>query len=212
MLCPACGDPFEDICYERGAFYEKQEFIVTDLSNFKVKHRRIYKRLDHFKEVLCQLQGKEGKHIPHEVIERIKASINKDRGSSTLHVVKQSLRRLKLNKYVENIFYIQHVLGGTPLPYIRREAEDKMIRLFKQVERVFGMARQQANFQRTSFLNYYYVVYKLLEDLQPDLLPRVPLLKTSLRLKQRDALWRGICEELGWAFRPTKPYKYQPGV
>ena len=209
MLCPACGEPMTDICYECGAFYEKQEFIVTDLSNYKVRHKRVYKRLDHFKEVLCQFQGKEGKHIPAEVLERIKASVGKEKDKITALDIKQSLRRLKLNKYVENIFYIQHVLAGTPLPYVRREVEDKMVRLFKQVERVFGMTRPRASFPRTSFLNYYYVIYKLLESLQPELLPRVPLLKTSLRLKQHDTLWRGICEELGWGWRATKASKSQ---
>ena len=208
MFCPVCREPWKDeVCYECGAFYEKQEFVVTDLSNYKVRHKRIYKRLDHFKEVLCQFQGKEGKHIPQEVIEGIRDNIAKDKGSITLLDIKQSLRKLKLNKYVENIFYIQHVLVGTTLPYIRREAEDKMVRLFKQVERVYGVTRHLANFARTSFLNYYYVVYKLLESLQPELLPRVPLLKTSLRLKQHDTLWRDICEELDWTFRPTKVMK-----
>ena len=112
-----------------------------------------------------------------------------------------------MNKYVENIHYIQHVLTGTPLPCIRREAEDEVVRLFKQIERVYGSTRHQADFARTSFLNYYYVVYKLLESLQPEIWPRVPLLKTSLRLKQHDTLWRDICEELDWAFRPTKVMK-----
>ena len=199
MFCPECREPMiNEVCYECGVFYEKQEFVVTDLSNYKVRHKRIYKRLDHFKEVLCQFQGKEGKHIPQEVIEGIRDSIAKEKGSITLLDIKQSLRKLKLNKYVENIFYIQHVLVGTTLPYIRREAEDKMVRLFKQVERVYGVTRHLANFERTSFLN------KLLESLQPELLPRVPLLKTSLRLKQHDTLWRDICEELDWTFRPTK--------
>ena len=208
MFCPVCREPWKDeVCYECGAFYEKQEFVVTDLSNYKVRHKRIYKRLDHFKEVLCQFQGKEGKHIPQEVIEGIRDNMAKDKGSITLLDIKQSLRKLKLNKYVENIFYIQHVLAGTTLPYIRREAEDKMVRLFKQVERVYGVTRPLANFARTSFLNYYYVLYKLLESLQPELLPRVPLLKTSLRLKQHDTLWRDICEELDWTFRPTKVMK-----
>jgi hypothetical protein len=98
-------------CYECGVFYEKQEFVVTDLRNYKVKHKRIYKRLDHFKEVLCQFQGKEGKHIPPELLERIKDNIAKDRDSITLLDIKQSLRRLKLNKYVENIHYIQRPRG-----------------------------------------------------------------------------------------------------
>ena len=193
----------KEMCEECGVFYETQEFIVTDLSNFKIKHRRIYKRLDHFKEVLSQFQGKEGKDIPRTVIERLRESIKND--SPTILEVKQNLRKLKLNKYVENVFYIHHVLSGTPLPYIKREIEDKMIRLFKQLERVFGLVRSRVPFARTSFLNYYYVLFKLLDYLQqPELLHRVPLLKTHVRVKQHDALWRHICEELDWPFRPTK--------
>ena len=203
MLCPMCREPMKEMCEECGVFYETQEFIVTDLSNFKIKHKRIYKRLDHFKEVLSQFQGKEGKDIPRTVIERLRESIKND--SPTIQEVKQNLRKLKLNKYVENVLYIHHVLSGTPLPYIKREIEDKMIRLFKQMERVFGLVRSRVPFARTSFLNYYYVLFKLLDYLQqPELLHRVPLLKTHVRVKQHDALWRHICEELDWPFRPTK--------
>ena len=198
-----CREPMKEMCEECGVFYETQEFIVTDLSNFKIKHKRIYKRLDHFKEVLSQFQGKEGKDIPRTVIERLRESIKND--SPTILEVKQNLRKLKLNKYVENILYVHHVLSGTPLPYIKREIEDKMIRLFKQLERVFGLVRSRVPFARTSFLNYYYVLLKLLDYLQqPELLHRVPLLKTHVRVKQHDALWRHICEELDWPFRPTK--------
>ena len=93
------------------------------------------------------------------------------------------------------------MLTGTQLPYIKREIEDKMVRLFKQVERVFGLVRSRVPFARTSFLNYYYVLFKLLDSLhQPELLHRIPLLKTYVRLKQHDALWRHICEELDWTF------------
>ena len=84
MLCPMCREPMEEMCEECGVFFEKQEFIVADFSNFKVKRRRIYKRLDHFKEVLCQFQGKELKDIPKEVVERIRGNIQKDKGTTTL--------------------------------------------------------------------------------------------------------------------------------
>ena len=198
-----CREPMKEMCEECGVFYETQEFIVTHLSNFKIKHKRIYKRLDHFKEVLGQFQGKEGKDIPMTVIERLRENIKND--SPTLHEVKQSLRKLKLNKYAENDLYIHHVLSGTPLPYIKKEIEDEMIRLFKQLDRVVGLVRSRVPFARTSFLNYYYVLFKLLDYLQqPELLHRVPLLKTHVRVKQHDALWRHICEELDWPFRPTK--------
>ena len=200
-----CREPMGEMCEECGVFFEKQEFVVTDLSNFKIKHKRIYKRLDHFKEVLSQFQGKEGKEIPREVVDKIRENINKEKTTITLNDVKLGLRKLKLNKYVENILYIHHVLTGTPLPYIKREIEDKMVRLFKQLDRVFGLVRSKVPFSRTSFLNYYYVLFKLLDAMsQSDLLYRVPLLKTSVRLKQHDALWRYICEELDWTFRPTK--------
>ena len=200
-----CREPMGEMCEECGVFFEKQEFVVTDLSNFKIKHKRIYKRLDHFKEVLSQFQGKEGKEIPREVVDKIRENINKDKTTMTMNDVKLALRKLKLNKYVENILYIHHVLTGTPLPYIKREIEDKMVRLFRQLDRVFGLVRSKVPFSRTSFLNYYYVLFKLLDAMsQSDLLYRVPLLKTSVRLKQHDALWRYICEELDWTFRPTK--------
>ena len=200
-----CREPMGEMCEECGVFFEKQEFVVTDLSNFKIKHKRIYKRLDHFKEVLSQFQGKEGKEIPREVVDKIRENINKEKTTITLNDVKLGLRKLKLNKYVENILYIHHVLTGTPLPYIKREIEDKMVRLFRQLDRVFGLVRSKVPFSRTSFLNYYYVLFKLLDAMsQSDLLYRVPLLKTSVRLKQHDALWRYICEELDWTFRPTK--------
>ena len=64
-----CREPMKEMCEECGVFYEKQEYIVTDFSNFKIKYQRVYKRLGHFKEVLCQFQGKEGKEIPKEVVD-----------------------------------------------------------------------------------------------------------------------------------------------
>jgi len=214
MQCPVCDNPMvkrtpwgNDICYECGAFYDTPEFVITNLNYGKTIQKRAYKRLDHFKEVLYQFQGKEGRQIPADVFDKVKASIGKDKEHITTLDIKQCLRRLKLGKYVENIFYIDHVLSGTPLPYIRREVEDKMVRLFKQVERIFGTVRSRVGFARTSFLNYYYVIYKLLESLQPELLPRVPLIKTSGRLKHHDAMWKELCEELGWGYVPTRPPK-----
>ena len=80
--------------------------------------------------------------------------------------------------------------------------------MFKQMEQVFGLVRPRVPFARTSFPNYYFILFKLLDSLhQDELLPRIPLLKTSVRLKQHDALWRHLCEELGWAFSPTKVSK-----
>ena len=214
MLCPMCWNPMGEMCEECGVFYERERYVVTDFSNFQIRHRRIYKRLDHFKEVLSQFQGKEGKDIPNDVVELIRGRITKDKGSTTLNDVKQSLRQLKLNKYVENILYIHHVLTGTPLPYIKREIEDNTVRLFKQVERAFEMVRSRVPFARASFLNYYFVLFKLLDSLhQPELLYRIPLLKTQVRIKQHDATfaknWTGTSSQPRETSKPKASLQIQ---
>ncbi len=75
MLCPECGRPMEKVCEECGVFYDVPELIVTDLYNYKARPQRCYKKADHFKEVLYQFQGKEGKDIPPEVVEQVKERI-----------------------------------------------------------------------------------------------------------------------------------------
>ena len=72
-----------------------QEFIVTDLSNFKIKHKRIYKRLGHFREVLGQFQGKEGKDIPRAVIEKLRENIN--HSTARISTKQQELSRSEQN-------------------------------------------------------------------------------------------------------------------
>ena len=59
--------------------------------------------------------------------------------------------------------------------------------------------------RRISFLNYYFIIYKLLELMgQTELMTQVPLLKTRLRIKQHDTLWQQVCEKLGWTWKCTE--------
>ena len=64
-----------EMCGDCGVFFEVPEFVVTDLSNYKIRQQRVYKKGDHFKEILSQSQGKEGKTIPKETLEKIKADV-----------------------------------------------------------------------------------------------------------------------------------------
>ena len=91
-------------------------------------------------------------------------------------------------------------MTGKDTPYIKKDTEEKMIKQFRQIEQAYCSVRPTGWFARRSFLNYYYVIYKLLELLKQD----DPLLNTKLRLRQHDALWEKICDELGWTFRTTR--------
>ncbi len=56
---------------------------------------------------------------------------------------------------MENILYIHHVLTGTLVPYVKRDIEDKRVRLLKQIERAFELTRSWVPLARTSLLKYH---------------------------------------------------------
>ncbi len=73
--------------------------------------------------------------------------------------------------------------------------------MLKLIDCVWGSIGRD---KRRSFLNYYYILLKLLELMgQTELLPKVPLLRTRLRLRQHDFIWQKVCDELGWTFKQT---------
>ena len=91
--------------------------------------------------------------------------------------IKRILRKLKLTKYVENAFYITFAITGQEPPYIKREIEDKMIRMFSRILQAYASVEKD---KRRSFLSYYYIIFKLLDMMgQKELLSRVPLLRTK---------------------------------
>ncbi len=92
------------------------------------------------------------------------------------------------------------MMGKEP-SYMTREIDDKIVRMFNMTDRVwFDIERDR----RRYFLNYYYILFKLLELIgQTELLPQVPLLRIHLRLRQLDVLWKRMCDELGWTSKQT---------
>ena len=198
--CPECNQPMEGMCEECGISFDQPELIVTDIYNYQAKPQRIYRREDHFKEVLAQFQGREGKDITPAIMERVRAEVENPAEIDAVEI-KRILRKLKLTKYVENAFYITFAISGQIPPYIKRETEDKMVRMFSRVTRAYPSVSTN---NRRSFLSYYYIIFKLLELMgETELLPRVPILRTELRVRQHDLIWKQICEELDWTYKRT---------
>ena len=116
-LCPRCCQPLfqGDACYECGGFFEKQDYIVTDLYNYNARPQRSYHRLGHFKEVLRQFQGREGKQIPPEILHQVRYELPIFSEATAVHV-KKAMRKLKLTKYIENFYYILFAVTGKQPP------------------------------------------------------------------------------------------------
>ena len=162
-----------------------------------------YKRINHFKEILAQFQGKETTQIPPDVIENIKLQIKKERidlSQITNGKTKEILKKLGYNKYYEHIPFIKDKLGIKP-PIMSPELEETLCNLFIELQSPYS---KYCPDDRVNFLNYYYTAYKLCELLGEDkYLPFFPMLKDREKRIEQDTIWKKICEELDWEFMPT---------
>ena len=87
-----------------------------------------YKRINHFKEILAQFQGKETTQIPHDVIENIKLQIKKERielEQITNAKTKEILKKLGYNKYYEHIPFIKDINSSDGLAWTHFQFIDK---------------------------------------------------------------------------------------
>jgi hypothetical protein len=162
-----------------------------------------YKRINHFKEILAQFQGKETTQIPSDVIENIKLQIKKERielEQITNVKTKEILKKLGYNKYYEHIPFIKDKLGIKP-PIMSPELEETLCNLFIELQSPYSKFCPD---DRVNFLNYYYTAYKLCELLgENHYLEHFPMLKDREKRIEQDNIWKKICEELDWEFIPT---------
>ena len=162
-----------------------------------------YKRINHFKEILAQFQGKETTQIPLDVIENIKLQIKKERielSQITNTKTKEILKKLGYNKYYEHIPFIKDKLGIKP-PIMSPELEETLCNLFVELQAPYSKFCPD---DRVNFLNYYYTAYKLCELLgEEKYLVNFPMLKDPEKRMEQDVIWKKICKELDWEFIPT---------
>ena len=111
-------------------FKNVQYLIENEKPSYKEPPKEVcfyaYKKINHFKEILAQFQGKETTQIPAEVIENLKYQIKKERiecSKLTYYKTKELLKKLGYNKYYEHINFIKDKLGIKP-PIISQELEE----------------------------------------------------------------------------------------
>jgi hypothetical protein len=162
-----------------------------------------YKKINHFKEILSQFQGKETTQISDEVIENIKQQIKKERidvSQLTYYKSKEIFKKLGYNKYYEHIAFIKNKLGVKP-PVMTQELEETLCNLFMELQSPYA---KNCPDYRVNFLNYYYALYKLCELLgENQYLNDIPMLKDREKIIEQDEIWRKMCSELNWEFIPT---------
>ena len=193
------------ICYNCGL---TETFNISELPewNHAETHEYTkpysYKRTNHFKEWITQIQGREGTNVPEEVIQLLIIEIKKERITDktliTYYKIKEFLKKLKLNKYYEHIPNIIHKITGNKQLLISQELEIKLTDMFNEIQEPF---EKHCPKSRKNFLSYSYTLYKFFQLLNKhEYLIYFPLLKSREKLFEQENIWKGICKELNWKF------------
>jgi len=192
--CPQCGEvtKYQDTQNNKGEYSEEVEVI----SPFA------YKRINHFKEWIGTLIGREGTGPSQEIIDELLREMLKDRVKTREEVTEERIRgylkKLKHSKLYDHIPAIIFKLSGTPPLPISPKLEAKLIEMFQQCEHLF---EKYAPPKRKNFLSYAYTIRKMLQLLdQNHLAEKLHFLKSREKLHQQDLVWRSICAEIGWRY------------
>jgi len=194
MLCNVC---FKNIPY----------LVENEKPSYKEPPKEVsfyaYKKINHFKEILAQFQGKETTFISDEIIDNIRLQIKRERitlDQMTYGKTKEILKKLRYNKYYEHIAFIKNKLGIPPLN-ISPDMEELLCNLFMELQAPYAKFCPD---YRVNFLNYYYILFKLCELLgETTYLNEIPMLKDREKLIEQDDIWKKMCGVLNWDFKPT---------
>ena len=155
-----------------------------------------YKRVHHWHERISQLLILESE-IPDDKMLQIAEClldgsytfINKD-------IIRQVLRSLKLQHYIEKWLQIIHRITGISPPKPGISLVRELDNLFLELQRPFD-AHKSA--QRKNFLNYNYVFCRLLQKMGcKQFCMFFPLIKSSPKLQQLDEMWDKMAESVDW--------------
>lgn len=164
-----------------------------------------YKRINHFREWISQIQGKESTDIPNEVFERILNELKKEKITDTTKLtpkfMRTILKKLRTHKYYEHTAYIINRINGIPPPQFSPELEQNLSNMFMQTQPLFI---KYAPANRLNFISYSYILHKFFLILNiPEYLPLFPLLKSRQKIAQNEDVFKKICKELKWNWIPS---------
>jgi len=193
-FCPNCGNS-NDITYEFEKNYTKNNNQCTTIYP--------YKRINHFSEILNQMQAKENTHIPNHIYNSILSELKKRKifnyENISLDDLNKILKKLHCdNKYREHRFYIINKLNNFQPIIISKTVEEEFKHMFKKIQIPYEKYKST---KRKNFLNYYYVLNKFCHIKKIyDLLPYCKLPKNKDKIDEQDKIFRKICKDLNWNF------------
>lgn len=169
----------------------------------------VYKRTEHFSDLISYLQAKEQDNIPDSLVEYVlremkKAGISKEEltENDLLRYIKKEYKRSRYKLHVAKLLF---KINGVLPPQMTNEMEEALKQRFNEIQEPFELYKGD----RKNMTQYGHLIYKLCQLLgQSDpaylqFLPKLHFTKNKKLLNELDALWKKICQHLGWQYFKT---------
>ena len=183
-------------------FFEVMVVIFEVLEPLMKPLRRkcIYKRSDSFKAILNQFFYGGKQLVPHDVMKAIMNEIhNRDNilynyeMPLTIPILECILKRNKMVKYKNSIYYIFFKLNNQPFPCITTKEYNLILNVFDVVSTIYDKYKPKG---RKCFLNYPFVLKQILMIVgKVEYSKYIPQLKTHSKQKELERAWKLITKD-----------------
>ena len=211
-ICEVCNKELvyirkdaERVCPDCGLSHPYQEMTREDcIRQGYVSHTTyMYKRQNHFKTWLKRTQGKETTTVDKDVVINVRLELKKQRVddmSTVSHTkVRETLKKLRLNKHYNNCVQITSMITGVTPPQMTNEQEIALLQMFDAIQEPFQEIIKSE--PRQNMLSYSFLIHKFLEIMSWDeYLPYFPLLRSVDKIQYQDWIWRKLCAKVGFEY------------
>ena len=165
-----------------------------------LRRKCVYKRSDNFKVILNQFFYGEKQLVPDGLMNAIRNEIHN--GDNILYyykiplsisILECILRRNKMIKYKSSSYQIYFNINNQPFPYITTKEYNLILNVFDVVSTIYDKYKPK---DRKSFLNYYFVLKKILIMLgKVEYGKYTPKLKTHSKQNELERIWELITKD-----------------
>ena len=192
------------VCTKCGVFEYYPVHVTSYNHTMRYSRRKcIYKRYDNFKVILNQFFYGGNKVVPDDIMKTIWNEIHDETNilynytiPITIPILECILKRNKMMKYKNSIYFIYFKLSGVPFPCNTMKEYNSILNAFNVVSTIYDKYKPKG---RKSFLNYYFTLKKILIVLgKNDYAKYIPQLKTKSIQKELERIWELITKDPEW--------------
>ena len=192
------------VCTKCGVFEYYPVHVQSYNHTMRYSRRKcIYKRSDNFKVILNQFFYGGNRVVPDDVMEVIRNEIHDETNilynytiPLTIPILECILKRNKMMKYKNSIYFIFFKLSEVPFPCNTMKEYNSILNAFNVVSNIYDKYKPKG---RKSFLNYYFVLKQILIVLgRHDYAKYIPQLKTKSIQEELERIWELITKDPEW--------------